>query len=95
MYSLPRRALAKRAWRSVAACPGGAFQVSRCLSSTAASSLSSGSIPREKVGSAARSCVSGLSSWSILVQEFAFLPSWCEKIEFDRLVSRSYVPWGH
>lgn len=46
MYSLPQRTLhAKRAWRSVAACPGAAVEVSRCLSSAAAS----GVIPREKV----------------------------------------------
>jgi hypothetical protein len=49
MYSLPRRALAKRAWGSVAARPGATFEVSRALSSAAASSFSGASIPREQV----------------------------------------------
>lgn len=46
MYSLSRRTLAKRAWRSVAACPGATFEVCRCLSSAAPSRAS---FPLEKV----------------------------------------------
>lgn len=48
MYSLPRRALTKRAWGLVAARPGATFEVSRALSSAAASSFSGASIPREQ-----------------------------------------------
>lgn len=48
MFSLPRRALTKRAWGLVAARPGATFEVSRALSSAAASSFSGASIPREQ-----------------------------------------------
>ena len=51
MYSLPWRALAKRAWGSVAARPGATFVVSRALSSAAASSFSGASIMWAQVGS--------------------------------------------
>ncbi|KAG0607891.1 hypothetical protein M758_8G062700 [Ceratodon purpureus] len=44
MYSLPRRALGRRAWRSVVGGRGATVEVSRSLSSAAASSL----IPREQ-----------------------------------------------
>lgn len=53
MYSLSRRTLAKRALRSVAACPGTTFDVCRCLSSAAASSAL---FPLEEASSDRGSC---------------------------------------